>query len=196
MGDDKYTILDIETTGLSRYTNEITEIAAIKMKGNKVIEEFQTLINPGVPIPKFITRLTGIDDEMVKDAPSIEKALPRFLKFLGSTTIVAHCATFDYGFLSHKAEKHLKTSIENKRLCTRKLANRLVPDLPSKKLMHLCTLFRIKNEQAHRAMGDTRATLRIFKKFLAMMKIVGVKTHDEIIKFETTSPSKIREMLN
>ncbi|MAG39265.1 hypothetical protein CMO90_04230 [Candidatus Woesearchaeota archaeon] len=191
MSDNEYTVLDIETTGLSKYTNKITEIAAIKLKGKKVVGEYQTLINPKTPIPSFITKLTGINDEMVKDSPIIQEALPDFLKFLGDSTLVAHNATFDHGFISYNAKKHLKNNMKNNRLCTRKLANRLLPNLPRKRLEDLCKLFNIKNEQAHRAMGDTKATVKIFKKFWTMMRLANIKTHEEILKFEKTPPSKI-----
>jgi len=99
----EYIVLDIETTGLSRYIHKITEIAAVKVKDNKIIEEYQTLVNPETKIPRFITRLTGIDNEMVKDAPTINEVMPGLLKFLGNHTIVAHNATFDYGFIAYNA---------------------------------------------------------------------------------------------
>jgi DNA polymerase III alpha subunit (gram-positive type) len=105
--------------------------------------------------------------------------------------LVAHNATFDHGFISYNAKKHLKNNMKNNRLCTRKLANRLLPNLPRKRLEDLCKLFNIKNEQAHRAMGDTKATVKIFKKFWTMMRLANIKTHEEILKFEKTPPSKI-----
>ena len=78
----QYTVLDIETTGLSKYYHKITEIAALKVKDKEIVDEFHTLINPKVLIPPFITRLTGIDNKMVKDAPSISKIMPHFIDFL------------------------------------------------------------------------------------------------------------------
>ena len=182
-------IVDIETTGLSKYKHNITEIAAVRVKNNRIVGEFQMLVNPLKPIPKFITRLTGITDDMVKDAQPIEKVLPVFLKFLGSNVLVAHNATFDYGFISHNAETHLDLLVENERLCTRKLANRLLPDLGSKKLSNLCEHFGIVNITAHRAMSDVKATHELFSKFISLMGLRGLKDKKSVIKFER-SPIK------
>jgi len=187
--NEEYVIVDIETTGLSKYKHNITEIAAVRVKNNRIVGEFQMLVNPLKPIPKFITRLTGITDDMVKDAQPIEKVLPVFLKFLGSNVLVAHNATFDYGFISHNAETHLDLLVENERLCTRKLANRLLPDLGSKKLSNLCEHFGIVNITAHRAMSDVKATHELFSKFISLMGLRGLKDKKSVIKFER-SPIK------
>jgi len=187
--NEEYVIVDIETTGLSKYKHNITEIAAVRVKNNRIVGEFQMLVNPLKPIPKFITRLTGITDDMVKDAQPIEKVLPVFLKFFGSNVLVAHNATFDYGFISHNAETHLDLLVENERLCTRKLANRLLPDLGSKKLSNLCEHFGIVNITAHRAMSDVKATHELFSKFISLMGLRGLKDKKSVIKFER-SPIK------
>ncbi len=183
--NDEYVVLDIETTGLSKYMHKITEIAAVKIKGKKIIGEYQSLINPETHIPSFITRLTGINDELVKDAPKIHEELPNFLEFLSDKPIIAHNASFDYGFLSHNVDTHLKTNFLNEKICTRKLANRLLPELPSKKLSILCELFEITNEQAHRAMADTKATAELFLKMRNMMQKSNIKTLEEVKVFET-----------
>jgi len=155
---------------LSKETSRITEIAAILFNGKKILNQFQTLVNPIKPIPSFITRLTGIDDQMVKNSPTIDKVLPDFLSFLQDNIIVAHNATFDYGFLNHNSILHLDVIIKNPILCTRKLANRLVPDLPSKRLDCLCQYFDVKNSRAHRAMSDVIATSQIFEKLLFLLQ--------------------------
>jgi DNA polymerase-3 subunit alpha (Gram-positive type) len=180
----EYIVLDIETTGLSRYRHNITEIAAVKFKDGKRIDEFQTLVNPQEHIPRFITRLTGIDDEMVKDAPPIDKVLPEFLEFMGDAVMVAHNATFDYGFISENALRHLDVSLLNERLCTRKLAYRLLPELYSRRLGCVCDHLEIVNEQAHRAMGDVNATAEIFSRFLTMLDECGLKTREDVFRFE------------
>jgi DNA polymerase III subunit alpha, Gram-positive type len=192
MSDSEYVVVDIETTGLSKYIHKMTEIAAVKVKNNRVVGEFQTLINPETHIPSFITRLTGINDEMVKDAPRVHEILPEFLDFLGDSTLVAHNATFDYGFIAYNVNKYLDKEVRNQKLCTRKLANRLLPDLPRKRLGDLCEMFEVQNDQAHRAMGDTKATVKVFTKFLAMLELADVKTHDDLVNFERMPVSKIR----
>lgn len=184
-----FVVVDIETTGLSKHRHRITEISAIKVKNNKIIDEFTTLINPKVSIPSFITKLTGINNKMVKDAPFIEDVLPAFLKFLGNSVMVAHFATFDYNFLNHNCNVHLGKEIYNHTLCTGKLANRLLPDLPSKKLSCLCEYFEITNEKAHRARGDAIATTKIFNNFLKIMKEQDLHKTEDILKFQN---SKIR----
>ena len=138
--------------------------------GKNILKKFQTLINPQTNIPSFITHLTGITNAMVKDAPTIDQALPDFFDFLEDHILVAHNATFDYGFLNHNGLTHLDTPIKNHTLCTRKLANRLVPELPSKRLECLCEYFNVNNKQAHRAMGDVMATIKVFEQFLRLLK--------------------------
>jgi DNA polymerase III epsilon subunit family exonuclease len=185
-----YTVIDIETTGLSKHYHKITEIAAVIVNNGKIKKQFQTLVNPESHIPSFITRLTGIDDDMVEDAPLIHEAMPKFLKFLGDKVFVAHNASFDYGFLNHNAEN----GIGNPKLCTRKLANRLVPNLHSKKLGVLCEHFGIRNNQAHRAMGDALATAELLNNFFAIMNKKGFSTPEDIIRFENMPRRKILDM--
>jgi DNA polymerase-3 subunit alpha (Gram-positive type) len=194
MQDHDYVVLDIETTGLSRSRHNITEIAAIKFRNGQFVGEFQTLVNPREHIPSFITQLTGIDDEMVKDAPPIEKALPNFIEFLGDATIVAHNASFDYGFIFENASRHLDVMISNDRLCTRRLANRIVPELPSKRLNCLCEHFDINNAQEHRAMGDARATAEIFMRFLSELSEKGIRTKEDLLRFQTLPAAKCRQL--
>jgi len=190
MNQHEYVVLDIETTGLSKHHHNITEIAAVKYSSGKKVGEFQTLINPKEHIPSFITRLTGITDEMVKGAPTIEQALPDFLNFLGNHVIVAHNATFDYGFIDANASRHLNVGLENGKVCTRKLASRLLPDLPSKRLGSICEHLQINNEQAHRAMGDVKATSQVFSHFLSLLDSKGIKTIEEVMDFEKSSLKK------
>jgi DNA polymerase-3 subunit alpha (Gram-positive type) len=181
---DEYTVIDIETTGLSKNFHKITELAAVKVEKDKIVDEFQTLVNPQTRIPRFITQLTGIDNEMVKNAPTINRVLPHFLEFLGKKTIIAHNASFDYGFIQQNALRYLKHELTNDRLCTRKLANRLIPELPSKKLSALCEYLNIRNLQEHRAMADAKATNSVFQHFLWLIKERGIKTNQELFRFE------------
>lgn len=190
----KCTIVDIETTGLSKHRHKITEIAAVNVVNGKIKKEFQTLVNPECHIPSFITRLTGIDDELVKDAPTIEDALPSFLKFLGDNLMVAHNATFDFGFLSHNA-RQLREELCNDTLCTKKLANRMLPDLPSKRLEVLCDHFNVKNVQAHRALADVHATHGVFTNMLQTLEQAGLKKQEEIVAFERAPVAKARKLL-
>lgn len=180
----QYVIVDIETTWLSKERHQITEIAAALFDGEKVIKTFQTLINPQEHIPSFITHLTGITNDMVKNAPTIDKVLPDFFEFLEDHILVAHNATFDYWFLNHNGIKHLDKKIQNTTMCTRKLANRLVSQLPSKRLECLCQHFNITNTSAHRAMWDVMATVKVFEQFLTILKKKWIQGKSEITEFQ------------
>jgi DNA polymerase-3 subunit alpha (Gram-positive type) len=132
---------------------------------------------------------------MVENKPDIKVILPRFLEFLSDDVIIAHNATFDHGFLSANAKMHLKQELLNDKLCTRKLAFRLLHDLPSRKLECLCNHFKIENNQAHRAMSDVKATYQIFNNFNNMLHNKGIITKEQILNFQTMSLRKIRENL-
>jgi DNA polymerase III subunit alpha, Gram-positive type len=181
-----YTVIDVETTGLSKHNHKLTEIAAAKVFNGKVIDTYQTLINPQVRIPSFITKLTGINNEMVEHSPTVDEVLPSFVNFLGNDIFVAHNATFDYGFLSHNLHLHHKHQLLNDKLCTRKLANRIFPDLERKRLQDLCELMNVTNIQAHRAMADVQATVSVFNNMLNILHSNGISELDEILKFENS----------
>jgi DNA polymerase-3 subunit alpha (Gram-positive type) len=184
-----YIVLDIETTGLSRHAHRITEIAALRVENFQVVNKFETLINPQTPIPSFITSLTGITNSMVKDAPVIEDVMPKFMKFVKDDPFVAHCATFDHGFLKHNAQIHLNKELVNQKICTMKLSRRLVPELRSYKLSCLCEHFSITNDAAHRAMGDVKVTHQVFSELLNIMGKKGIEKQEQVLDFQK---SKIR----
>ena len=184
MIDSSFVVVDVETTGLSRYRHAITEIAAIKYKDGKITDEFVTLIDPQQPIPRFITKLTGIDNSMVKGQPTIDKVVPKFINFLGEDVFVGHNAGFDYNFLNHATYLHARKHIENPVLCTCKLARRLVPEIQSKSLGSLCCHFDILNKSAHRAKSDVLATIRLMEIFLDMLKEREIKEIDDILQFQ------------
>lgn len=181
---EAYVVLDIETTGLSKHMHKITEIAAIRVENHKVVNKFETLIDPQTPIPSFITSLTGITNSMVKDAPIIEEVIPRFVRFVKDTPFVAHCATFDYGFLKHNAQVHLSKELVNEKICTMKLSRRLLPELPRYRLSYLCEHFNIKNNVAHRAMGDADATHHLFNELQDLMKKRGIEKQEQVLAFQ------------
>ncbi len=186
-----FTIVDIETTGLSAYYHKITEIAALRYKNGRVVKGFSTLVNPEVKIPRFITRLTGIDNEMVDGEPTIDKVIPKFHSFLGNSAFVAHFATFDYKFLDHAIKTNIGVNLENHKICTCRLARRLLPQLPRKNLASLCEHFGIKNVAEHRAKGDAMATMKIFDNFLSMMKEKEVHNIKDILKFQESRIPKV-----
>ncbi len=186
-----FTVIDIETTGLSKSYHQITEIAAVKIRGKEIVNHYHTLVNPQVRIPSFITRLTSIDNETVKDAPTIKAVLPSFREFLADDVFVAHNATFDYGFLDHNFLVHHNLNLHNTRLCTRKLAHRLFPELPRKRLQDVCGHLNIQNFQAHRAMGDVLATTQVFRSMLDILQEKGITEIDDILKFEKSMVRRV-----
>ncbi|MCA9478016.1 MAG: 3'-5' exonuclease [Nanoarchaeota archaeon] len=192
--EDPYVVLDLETTGLSAYKDRITEIAAVKMHQGKEVDRFHTLVNPGFPIPRHITRLTGITDEMVKDAPSINQVLPALKSFLHDDIIVAHNAGFDFNFLAHNFLIHLEHELKNKTLCTYKLANRLL-DLPRRRLQDVCEYFEVINEQAHRAMGDVEATIKVLAGMVDLLGQSDVSTTEKILAFQNLPRSRAISLL-
>jgi DNA polymerase III epsilon subunit family exonuclease len=186
-----FVVVDIETTGLSCSKHKITEIAALRVKNHKVKRQFQTLVNPECHIPSFITNLTGIDDEMVEDAPKIEEVLPAFNKFLGKHVFVGHNATFDFNFLDFNTLKMNRIGLNNDLLCTMRLARRILPHLPSKRLCHVCDHLEVNNLQAHRAMGDALATSKVLSHFLKELEKRNIKKITDIIDFQMSRIPKI-----
>lgn len=159
--DNMYVVFDIETTGLNPQTDKITEIGAVKLMKGKPIDTFSQLINPEIPIPPEITRLTGISDEMVENMPTIEEVLERFLFFCGDCIVVAHNAKFDTGFIRVNAarqEKEFKNKIED----TLMLSRELFPNEKNHKLDKVCERLGVSLENHHRAVNDAEATAQAF----------------------------------
>jgi len=188
-------VVDIETTGLSPYRHKITEIAAIKVLNGKIVNQFEQLINPETHIPSFITKLTGIHDALVADAPTVDEVIPEFQSFLGEEVFVAHNASFDHKFIAHNIHKHQKEHMRNEKLCTQKLANRILPDLHSKRLGVICEHYGVDNKQAHRAMGDTLATVEVFGKMMDALKENNITKIHEVLSFERMLRSKASGLL-
>ena len=163
--EENYIVFDIETTGFDPYKDRIIEIGAVKMQGSKVIERYSTFLNPQIPIPKHIEELTGINDEMVKDAPLIEDALPEFLEFIGDNTLVAHNANFDVGFISQKAQ-NIGIEIDPPVIDTLQWSRNIRKDKSRHGLKNICKDYNINLDNHHRAVDDAEATAEIFKRFI------------------------------
>ena len=130
-----FVVFDLETTGAKAPPCRITEIGAYRVRDGKVTEEFQTLVNPETPIPPFITGLTGISDDMVKDAPLFADVVHDFLNFIGDSVLVAHNSGFDMRFLNHEIGRIFEDyRMANPCLCTVQLSRRLLPDITNHKL--------------------------------------------------------------
>lgn len=161
----EYAIVDIETTGSYAGGNSITEIAILIHNGKHILEKYQTLVNPKSPIPYHIQVLTGIDNEMVADAPSFRDIAPKVLELLNKRIFVAHNVNFDYSFI---AKELTLAGYEWKapKLCTVRLSRKIIPNLASYSLGKLCQNLNIANNARHRAMGDAEATAILFEKLV------------------------------
>lgn len=159
-----YAIVDIETTG-GGGTSRITEIAVFRHDGIRIVDFFHSLINPEMYIPPFITRLTGIDNEMVKDAPTFYDVQDAVRAMTRDAWFVAHNAKFDYGFIKREFGA-LDEYFQRDLLCTVQLSRKIFPGLKSYSLGNLCESLEIMIENRHRAHGDAEATVRLFEKLL------------------------------
>lgn len=162
---EMYAIVDIETTGGYAVGNKITEIAIFLHDGGKLIDSYDTLINPEQPIPEYITGLTGISDKMVADAPTFAEVADDVYKWLDGKIFVAHNVHFDYSFIKKEFE-NLNISISHKKLCTVRLSRKLIPGLSSYGLGNLSKSLGVEINGRHRAAGDAQATATIFHHLL------------------------------
>lgn len=190
--DSEYVVFDIETTGLSPTNNRIIEIGAVRIKDGKIQDTFSEFVNPEVPIPYTITKLTSITDAMVQNAPTIEVILPKFLEYIGDASVVAHNATFDTGFIRENA-KRLGLVFDSTIVDTMTLAHILLPELGKYTLDRLCKQFGVVNEHHHRACDDAAATAEIFVKMIKMIKEKGITTIHELNEAGAASPDAIRK---
>jgi DNA polymerase-3 subunit epsilon len=160
-----YAIVDIETTGGYAAANGIIEICIKIFDGEKIIEEFETLVNPNQNIPRYIQAFTGINNEMVQDAPGFEEIAEKVYTYLQGNIFVAHNVNFDYSFIKSHLEFY-GYSFNSKKLCTVRLSRQIFPGLPSYSLGNLCNSLQIDLNNRHRAGGDAEATVTLFKKLL------------------------------
>ncbi|MBK5213711.1 MAG: GIY-YIG nuclease family protein [Flavobacteriaceae bacterium] len=161
-----YAILDIETTG-GKYNEEgITEIAIYKFDGHKVVDQFSSLVNPEKPIQPFVVNLTGINNEMLRHAPKFYEVAKRIIEITDGCIMVAHNALFDNRILTTEFDR-LGYHFEKETLCTVELAKKLIPDMPSYSLGKLVRSLGIPLTDRHRAQGDAKATVALFKMLLA-----------------------------
>ena len=158
-----YVIVDIETTGSVATQDRITEIAIFKHDGKKIVDQYSTFVNPERSIPPFISKLTGITDEMVKDAPKFFEIAKDIIEFTTDCVFVAHNVNFDYSFIK-KEFNYLSYNYMRKTLCTVRLSRKLLPGHTSYSLGKLSKALNIELPKAlrHRAIGDAKATAEIF----------------------------------
>lgn len=157
-----FVVFDIETTGLDSLSNEIIEIGALKVKDGKVVDTFDHLIKPSHPISDFITNLTGITNEMVETAETIEEVLTQFINFIGDNILMGHNVNFDINFVYDHAEKYNNHILNNDFIDTLRLARKLLPELSHHRLSDLADYYNIDKTGHHRALKDVEMTLEVY----------------------------------
>lgn len=167
-----FTIIDIETTGNSYRYGKITEIAIYQHNGQEITGSFSTLINPEMDIPFFISQLTGINNDMVKEVPKFYEVAKKIIELTTGRTFVAHNASFDYNFIREEY-KRLGYKFNRKTMCTVKLSRKLLPGHSSYSLGKLCADLGIEINGRHRAAGDALATVKLFEILLEKNKTIG-----------------------
>lgn len=159
----KYLITDVETTGGSPKTSKITEIAMYLFDGEKVIDKLESLVNPEMPIPPFICNLTGINDQMVENAPKFPELANKIIELSKDAVFVAHNVSFDYGMMRNEF-RSLGFDYRKPHLCTVSASRKIIPGKDSYSLGKLCKDIGINITKRHRACGDAKATVELFKK--------------------------------
>ena len=181
----EYCVFDLETTGFSHVNDKITEIGIMKVKNGEVIDTFETFVNPEKPIPEEVVKVTHITDDMVKDAETIEKIMPKALEFIGDAVLVAHNADFDMSFMKYNCEK-LGLELDNTYIDTLRLAKAIYPEYGRYNLGKLADNLGIKVDVAHRALDDVKTLVAVFNKMIERAENREAKTIDDFDKvFET-----------
>lgn len=181
-----FVVLDLETTGATAADCEITEIGAVKYRGGELLGTFQTLVDPGAPIPPMITVLTGITQVMVIGAPRIAEALPSFLEFIGDAVVVGHNVRFDMSFLDAASHRLGYGRLPHRRVDTVALARRLVnTEVRNLRLASLAAHFRSPTTPNHRALEDAKATAHVFFELLERAGTVGATHLEDLLRLPT-----------
>ena len=191
--DEKYVVFDIETTGFSPVTNRIIEIGAVKVEHGEITERFSTFVNPQVPIPFHIEKLTSINDSMVMDADTIEVVLPQFLEFVGGAILVAHNANFDVSFIKENAKRQ-GIPVDFTYVDTVGIARALLTGQSKYTLDAVAKTLGISLENHHRAVDDAECTAEIFVKFIDMLKKDGIMDLASLNELGKSSVEAIRKL--
>jgi DNA polymerase III subunit epsilon len=189
----EWVVVDVETTGGSpAHGHRVIEIAAVQVVGGRIAGQYATLVNPGRAIPRMITSLTGIDDRAVADAPRFEEIATAVADALRGRVFVGHNASFDWAFVSAEMERCTGRTLSGRRLCTLRLARRMLPHLPSRSLGALAEYFGIEMDAHHRALDDAAATAHLLLGFLDSLEEREVTDWAALERFFQTRPKRVR----
>jgi DNA polymerase III epsilon subunit family exonuclease len=179
--DLSYVVVDTETTGGRSWLGDrITEIAAVVVRNGEIAEVYETLVNPQRPIPPFITRLTNITWDMVRDAPTFDRIAPDIMRVLEGNVFVAHNANFDWRFLTTELSRATGRQLYGRRLCTVKIARKVLPQLQRRSLDHLARYYGVEIHNRHRAGGDAIATAKCLIRMVSDLADRGYGTWSEL----------------
>ena len=163
--------------------DRITEFAAVVVQGGRVVEQWSSLVHPQRSIPPFIVRLTGITDRMVARAPHFAEIAPRVAALVNRGTFVAHNAPFDWNFVNTELTRAGLPPDDNERLCTVRLARRLLKELPRRSLDFVCQHYGIAISGRHRALGDAAATAQVLIRFVDELGRLGVDSWGDLAHY-------------
>ena len=192
---DIFVVFDIETTGFSKINDNIIEIGAVKIKNGEIVEKYNKFINPNRQLPPKIVELTNITDDMLMGQPQVEEVLPDFMEFVGDSTLVAHNAEFDIGFIRENCRR-FNIPFNNAYLDTLALCRGLYPDLKNHKLDTISKFLGVSLESHHRACDDAMATAHIFLKALEDDVVKELESLKDLNKIKTTWPKYKNEEYN
>jgi DNA polymerase-3 subunit epsilon len=186
LDDCAFAVVDVETTGArAGFGDRITEVAVAVVHGGRREIVFESLVNPERPIPRAVCAITNITDEMVRHAPRFAGVAERLLAALAGRVFVAHNARFDWNFLSAELRRSRDLTLDGTRLCTVRLARRLVRGVRSCGLDSLCRFFGFHNKARHRAGGDALVTAELLARLLVLAREEGARTLQDLASIES-----------
>lgn len=189
--ETEFAVLDFETTGVSGKNNRVIEIGIVRIKNLEIIDSYQTFINPGLLLPYYITKITGITDADIYDAPYFEDVTSEVIDFIGDSVLVAHNLPFDFSFLKHEFIRADILLPKMNSLCTLKLARKMYPELKSKSLGNLVKHFGIRHRHVHRALGDAMVTAKLLIKMITQLKEdKNISKLSELLTYQSVTPIK------
>jgi DNA polymerase III epsilon subunit family exonuclease len=193
LAEIEFAVVDVETTGGSPARGDrIVEFACVHLRDGELIQGFETLVNPGLEIPRWITGLTGIDDDLVEPAPRFEEVAERIREELSGRVFVAHNVSFDWRFVSEELRRSRSEVPDGDRLCTVKLARRATPGLRRRGLDSLAHFYGVQIDDRHRAGGDARATAAILALMLEEAGRHGVCSWSDLQAWQSGRPIPVR----
>lgn len=194
LADLDFAVVDVETTGGAPLAGDrITELAAVRIRGGQVVASFESLVNPGRPIPPAVTALTNISQRMVARAPRFGEVIDELRDVLEGAIFVAHNADFDWRFLGAELVRCRGVHLRGPRVCTLRLARRLHPELPRRSLRALTDYYAIEFDSWHRAGPDARATTDLFVRFLGRLAEDGVEDWAALQHYLDVAPEEDEE---